>query len=39
MTPEDIDPNDITASVVETYNGWYKIEIYYKDKLIKIIMQ
>ena len=39
MTQEDIDPKDITARVVENYNGWYTIEIYYKDKLIKTIMQ
>lgn len=39
MAQEDIDPKDITARVVENYNGWYKIEIYYKDKLIKTIMQ
>ena len=29
----------MTPRVVENYNGWYKIEIYYKDKLIKTIMQ
>ena len=39
MALEDIDPKDITARVVENYNGWYKIEIYYKGKLIKTIMQ
>lgn len=39
MTQGDIDPKDITARVVENYNGWYTIEIYYKDKLIKTVTQ
>lgn len=39
MTQENIDPKDITARVVDYYNGWYKIEIYYKGKLIKTITQ
>jgi hypothetical protein len=39
MTQEDIDPKDITARVVENYNGWYKIEIYYKGELIKTVQQ
>ena len=37
MTQEEI--NKITARVVQNYNGWYTIEIYYDGKLIKTIEQ
>ena len=37
MTQEEI--NKITARVVQNYNGWYTIEIYYDGKVIKTIEQ
>ena len=37
MNEEDV--KNLSAKVVEDYNGWYTIEIAYKGKVIKTVHQ